>query len=112
MQNGYNADSNNGTVDDPLTYALYNPPYPKASSTARADTPDFIATWHKDAKIEFLKDDEGGNALNDSALYGVKQVEITPVGLIAGFGVLSPSIRKLHQTTFITLHGLQPKGPG
>ncbi len=85
VQNGYNADSLNGIPANPITYALYNPPYPKWSSTIHADTiPDFIATWHKDAKIEYLVDGVGAsNALNDSALYGVKQVEITPVGLIA-----------------------------
>ena len=83
VQTGYNADSTLGVVGNPLTYALYIPPFPKTSSTVTADLiPDFIATWHKDAKITYDKTGAtGSNVLNDSALHGVTRIEITPVGV-------------------------------
>lgn len=84
VQNGYVADSSMGQIGNPLTYELYNPPYPKASSTVTATVPEYIKTWHKDAKIEYLEDGVGASSVqNDSALYGIRQIEITPIGLIA-----------------------------
>lgn len=97
VQTGYNADSLLGTIGNPLTYALYIPPFPKASSTVTADLiPDFIATWHRDAKITYDKTGAtGSNALNDSALYGVTKIKLTPIGLIAngaGAGAAGESV--------------------
>lgn len=81
VQNGYNTDSTLGIPGNPLTYALYVPPYPAAYSTITATVPEFITTWHKDAKITYLKDGVGAsNALNDSAMYGVVEVHLTPIG--------------------------------
>ncbi|MHB9118458.1 MAG: phospholipase C/P1 nuclease family protein [Burkholderiales bacterium] len=93
VQQGYNADSTLGAIDDPLVYATYVPAYPKASSSVTATAiPDFIATWHQDAKIEYLENGVGASdVLNDSALYGVKQVEITLVGLIADGNGTAPA---------------------
>ncbi len=90
IQSGYNANSATGTPGNPLLYLTYIPPYPKAYNTISATTiPDFIATWHMDSKIEYIKDGVGAdNTLNDSALYGVTEIHISPVGLIAdGAGV-------------------------
>ncbi len=93
IQKGYNADSSLGTPgsdtgngSEPYYQIFYPtyPPIPVASSTFTATVPDFITTWHKDAKIEYLEDGVGASGeQNDSDLYGVKQIEITPVGLIA-----------------------------
>lgn len=84
VQNDYNADSALGSVGNPLDYAPHIPAYPAASSTVVAVTPDYIKTWHKDAKIEYLENGIGASTVqNDSALYGVTQIGITPVGLIA-----------------------------
>lgn len=82
VQNGYNADSTLGTVGNPLTYVFYVPPYPKASSTVTATVPAWIEEWHRDSKIVYLKDGAGAsNTLNDSAMYGVVEVNITPIGV-------------------------------
>lgn len=88
VQNGYNADSTLGPAGNPLTYAAYVPPYPKASSTVTATVPDYITTWHKDAKITYDKTGvSASNVLNDSAMYGVTEIQITPIGLIADSAV-------------------------
>ena len=83
-QHGNNADSTYGAPGNPTTYIGWNPAYPVRSSTVTADTPDFITQWHKDSKI--LYDATGVLASanqNDSALYGVTTIDLTPIGLIA-----------------------------
>jgi hypothetical protein len=84
LVHGYAADSKFLNPENPLTYATYIPPYPAASSTVIATVPDFFKTWHADAKITYVKDGVGAsNAQNDSAMHGVTEVHLTPVGLIA-----------------------------
>lgn len=84
IQTGYNADSTLGVPGSPLTYATSVTPYPAASSALTTTVPDFLKTWHADAEITYAKDGAGAsNTLNDSALYGVTEVHISPVGLIA-----------------------------
>src|SRR3990167_7931897 len=84
VQDGYNADSTRGAIDNPLAFALFIPPFPAAYSTVTATVPEYIATWHKDSKIVYDKTGVGAsNTLNDSALHGVTEVHLTPVGLIS-----------------------------
>src|SRR3990167_3642440 len=84
VQDGYNADSTRGAIDNPLAFALFIPPFPAAYSTVTATVPEYIATWHKDSKIVYDKTGGGGsNTPNDSAMHGVTEVRVTPMGLIA-----------------------------
>lgn len=89
VQLGYNTDSTLGLPGDPLDYSSYTPPYPAARSSVTLDVPKFVKDWHDETKL--IYDASGATAdtlLNDSALHGVTEVRLTPVGLIAdGAGV-------------------------
>lgn len=85
-QSGYGADSSApftiGGIGNPIEFIGVTPPFPKYSNTITATAVvDYIPTWHKDSKIIYDSAGVGASTdQNDSAMHGVTEVHISPVG--------------------------------
>lgn len=85
IQNGDNADSTWSTSpSNPINRTGYIPAYPTYSSTLVGTAPDIFLQYHNTVKPVYVSDAaQASTVMNNSAMYGVTKVELTPVGLIA-----------------------------
>ncbi len=80
----YYADSTSGSPTSALNVVSSTPTYPRNSIDLTATAPDIFLQYHNTVLPQYVKDTaQSSTVMNNSAMYGVTEVNISPVGLIA-----------------------------